>query len=128
MILMCHGRNSLKQFIRGKRFGYKLWTLCGREGYISSVYCSKTPDANNDTPLGFVDLLKSFGEQSFRATGTLRKKRINRECPLKESMSMRKKETGTPDFPFDENSDIFLVRWNENNHCYHKFQHFKTIL
>ncbi|GFY78091.1 piggyBac transposable element-derived protein 3 [Trichonephila inaurata madagascariensis] len=75
-----------------------------------------------------VDLLKSFGEQSFRATGTLRKKRINRECPLKEPMSMRKKETGTPDFPFDENSDIFLVRWNENNHCYHKFQHFKTIL
>ncbi|KFM62613.1 PiggyBac transposable element-derived protein 3, partial [Stegodyphus mimosarum] len=59
-----------------------------------------------------IDLLKSLCEQGFRATGTIRENRINHECPLEESKSMRKKERGTSDFAFDE---IFLVRWNDNS-------------
>ncbi|XP_035223544.1 piggyBac transposable element-derived protein 3-like [Stegodyphus dumicola] len=83
MIVIYYGRNSLKQFIRGKP--------------------TRT------------DLLKSLGEQGFRATGTIRENRINHECPLEESKSMRKKERGTSDFAFDEKSEIFLVRWNDNS-------------
>ncbi|GFY74422.1 piggyBac transposable element-derived protein 3 [Trichonephila inaurata madagascariensis] len=37
-----------------------------------------------------IDLLKSLGEQGSRATGTIRENRINHECPLEESKSMRK--------------------------------------
>ncbi|GFY50964.1 piggyBac transposable element-derived protein 3 [Trichonephila inaurata madagascariensis] len=53
------------------------------------------------------DLLKSLGEESFRATGTIRESRINHEYPLEESM--RKKESGSSDIAFDQNSEIFLV-------------------
>ncbi|GFY43372.1 putative piggybac transposable element-derived, partial [Trichonephila inaurata madagascariensis] len=140
---MYYGRNRLKQLIRGKPicFGYKLWALCGTERYCYnfSLYCGKESDARNDTPLGTqvvmkltenfvnpssyilyfdnfftsIDLLKSLGEQGFRATGAIQENRINHECPLEEFKSMRKKERGTFDFAFDENSEIFLVRWND---------------
>lgn len=145
MIIMYYGRNSLKQFIRGKpiRFGYKLWALCGSEGYCYnfSLYCGKEFHARKDTPLGTrvvmklienignpsgytlyfdnfftsIDLLKSLGEEGYRATGTIRENRINRECPLEEPKSMRKKERGTCDFAYDKNSEILLVRWNDNS-------------
>ncbi|GFY52932.1 piggyBac transposable element-derived protein 3 [Trichonephila inaurata madagascariensis] len=62
-----------------------------------------------------IDHLKSLGEQSFRATGTIRENWINHECHLEESKSMRKKERGTSDFASDENSAIFLSRWNDNS-------------
>ncbi|XP_035230393.1 piggyBac transposable element-derived protein 3-like [Stegodyphus dumicola] len=131
MIIMYYGRNSLKRFIRGKpiRFGYKLWALCGSEGncYNFSLYCGKEFDARNDTSLGTrfvmkltqnivnpssytlyfdnfftsIYLLKSLGEQGFRAAVTIRENRIYHEFPLEESKSMRKKERGTSDFAFD---------------------------
>ncbi|XP_035211459.1 piggyBac transposable element-derived protein 2-like [Stegodyphus dumicola] len=53
--------------------------------------------------------------EGFRATGTIRENRTNHECPLEESKSMQKKERGTSDFAFDEKSEIFLVRWNDNS-------------
>ncbi|XP_035222613.1 piggyBac transposable element-derived protein 3-like [Stegodyphus dumicola] len=145
MIVMYYSRNSLKQFILDKpiRFGYKRWALCGSEGYCYnfSLYCSKESDARNDTPLGrrfvmkltqnivnpssytlyfdnfftSIYLLKSLGKQGFRATVTIRENRINHEFPLEESKSMRKKERGTSDFAFDEEFEIFLVRWNDNS-------------
>ncbi|XP_035228558.1 piggyBac transposable element-derived protein 2-like [Stegodyphus dumicola] len=105
------------------------------------VRFDKESDARNDTPLGTrfvmklaqnimnpssytlyfdnfftsIYLLKSLGEQGFRATVTIRENRINHEFPLEESMSMRKKKRGTSDFAFDEKSEIFLVRWNDNS-------------
>ncbi|XP_035216183.1 piggyBac transposable element-derived protein 3-like [Stegodyphus dumicola] len=60
-------------------------------------------------------LLKSLSEQGFRTTVTIRDNRINYEFLLEESKSMRKKERGTSDFAFDEKSEIFLVRWNDNS-------------
>ncbi|XP_069670940.1 piggyBac transposable element-derived protein 3-like isoform X1 [Periplaneta americana] len=45
MIVKYYGHNSLKQLIRGKpiRFGYKLWALCGSNGYCYKfdLYCGK---------------------------------------------------------------------------------------
>ncbi|GFS99267.1 hypothetical protein TNCV_1600941 [Trichonephila clavipes] len=42
--------------------------------------------------------------KGFRATGTIRENRINHEFPLEESKSMQKKERGTSNFAFNENS------------------------
>ncbi|KAF2362391.1 PiggyBac transposable element-derived protein, partial [Trinorchestia longiramus] len=65
MMVKYYGRNSLKQFIRGKpiRFGYKLWALCGPSGYCYNfdLYCGKQASANRTSfPLGFrvvIDML-----------------------------------------------------------------------
>ena len=49
------GRHSAKMFIRGKpiRFGYKLWSLCGSDGYPYhlQVYKGKAATSSNE-PLG----------------------------------------------------------------------------
>ncbi|XP_035231948.1 piggyBac transposable element-derived protein 2-like, partial [Stegodyphus dumicola] len=60
-------------------------------------------------------LLKSLGEQGFRATVTIRENRINHDFHLEESKSLWKKERGASDFAVDEKSEIFLVRWNDNS-------------
>ena len=51
------GHNSCKMFIRGKPipFGYKLWCLCGSNGYPYklSIYTGKDPNsAESSAPLG----------------------------------------------------------------------------
>ena len=58
MMVKYYGRNSLKQFIRGKpiRFGYKLWALCGSSGYCYNfnLYCGKQEsETQKNVPLGF---------------------------------------------------------------------------
>ncbi|GFU61076.1 piggyBac transposable element-derived protein 3 [Trichonephila clavipes] len=62
-----------------------------------------------------IDLLKSLVELGFPAIGTIRENRIYHECPIEESNSKRKKERYPSDFAFGENSDIFLVQWNDNS-------------
>ncbi|GFY45110.1 zinc finger protein [Trichonephila inaurata madagascariensis] len=119
---MYYGMNNLKQFIRSKpiRFGFKLWALSGNEGYCYNfyLYCVKKSHARNDTHLGTlvvmkltenivnpfsnilyldnfftsIDLLENLGEQGSRTTGTIPENRINVECPLEGSKSMRQKE------------------------------------
>lgn len=55
MIVKYYGRNSLKQFIRGKpiRFGYKLWAVCGVSGYCYNfdLYCGKSSKNEDDDGL-----------------------------------------------------------------------------
>jgi len=50
------GRYSIKMFIRGKpiRFGYKLWALCGADGYPYKlmIYTGRDQEANHTDPLG----------------------------------------------------------------------------
>lgn len=50
MIVKYFGRHGLKQFIRGKpiRFGYKLWALCGSNGYCFKfdLYCGAETSTN----------------------------------------------------------------------------------
>ncbi|XP_035229166.1 piggyBac transposable element-derived protein 3-like [Stegodyphus dumicola] len=73
------------------------------------------PSTSSSVSTTNIYLLESLGEQGFRATATIRENRLNHEFPLEESKSMRKKERGTSDFAFDEKSEIFLVRWNDNS-------------
>ena len=51
-----YGRNSIKQFIRGKkpiRFGYKAWALCGSDGYPYHIKIYTGMDTSTDRqPLG----------------------------------------------------------------------------
>lgn len=56
MTVRYYGHNSLKQFIHAKpiRFGYKLWAMCGDDGYCYnfSLYCGKyTTTAATADPL-----------------------------------------------------------------------------
>ncbi|GFW58568.1 piggyBac transposable element-derived protein 3 [Trichonephila clavipes] len=67
-----------------------------------------------------IDLLKSLGEQGFRATGTsglsnFMRKLDKPRVSVQESKSMWKKGRFTSNFAFDENSEIFLVRRNDNS-------------
>ena len=58
MIVKYYGRNSLKQFMRGKpiRFGYKLWAACGVSGYCYNfdLYCGKKGSRNDDNDDGLL--------------------------------------------------------------------------
>ncbi|GFV07499.1 piggyBac transposable element-derived protein 3 [Trichonephila clavipes] len=71
----------------------------------------------NDVPVCLIDLLKNLDEQGFRATVTIRENWINHEeeSVVEESKSLRKKGRVTSDFAFDENSEIFFVRRNDNS-------------
>jgi len=49
-----YGKNSMKQFIRGKpiRFGFKLWALCSSDGYPYHVDIYRGKDSEAVGPLG----------------------------------------------------------------------------
>ncbi|GFQ97406.1 piggyBac transposable element-derived protein 3 [Trichonephila clavata] len=87
---------SVQRFLKSEEALELLNSLDSDESDVEIVLC--------------INLLKSLGEQGFRATGTIRENRIIHECPLEESKSMRKKERGSSDFAFDENSEIFVMR------------------
>ncbi|XP_028658906.1 piggyBac transposable element-derived protein 2-like [Erpetoichthys calabaricus] len=144
MIVKYYGRNSLKQFIKGKpiRFGYKYWAICSSEGYCYtfSLYCGKETTAT-DVPLGSrvvlnavqhiadpssyalyfdnfftnMDLLSQLADRGFRATATIRENRINRTCPMKSSKEMKKSDRGASEYVYDRTSEVLLVRWHDNN-------------
>ena len=144
MIVRYYGHNSLKQFIRGKpiRFGYKLWAVCGSDGfcYKFDLYCGKEERAElRDQPLGtrvvldmlsvvsdpsghevFFDnfftsrtLLSRLKEQGIRATGTVRENRLDK-CPVTPRKEMEKSRRGSYQQRFDRTSEVLLVRWHDN--------------
>ena len=57
------GKHSAKMYIRGIkaiRFGYKLWSLCGNNGfpYQLNIYTGKDSSGQLDEPLGQQVVLK----------------------------------------------------------------------
>lgn len=145
MMVKYYGRNSLKQFIRGKpvRFGYKLWALCGPSGYCYNfdLYCGKqVPEDKTTVPLGFrvvndmLSIMKNPEQHSvyfdnfFSSVPLflyLRDKNIaatgtmrkNRisKCPLMEDAALKKNGKGSFDFRFEEAEEILIVKWNDNS-------------
>ena len=145
MIVRYYGHHTLKQFIKAKpiRFGYKLWALCGNDGYCYnfSLYCGKESNSSetDKLPLGtkvvlnllsIVDdpnshciyfdnfftshaLLKKLKEMQFRASGTIRENRTEK-CPLMDDKKMSKKERGFYDSKFDKTNEILAVKWKDN--------------
>ena len=144
MIVRYYGHNSLKQFIRGKpiRFGFKLWAICGSDGYCHKfdLYCGKEqrPDLR-DQPLGsrvVLDMISVISDprghelffdnlftsrtlrdelksRGIRATGTVRENRLD-NCPVSSAKELGKAKRGSYEQRFDRTSEVLLVRWNNN--------------
>ena len=139
------GRNGLKQHIHGKpiRFGYKVWCLCTRTGYLAQAIPyqgSTTGYSNPEFGMGgsvVLDLISELpSEVEYRlffdnlftsippidhlkqsnigATGTIRVNRTDK-TPLLDLSCMKKKTRGTYCQAKDEDSGCILVRWNDNS-------------
>lgn len=143
MIVRYYGHHPLKQFIRAKpiRFGYKLWAMCGNDGYCFnfSLYCGKDQADISMDSLGTrvvtkmlavvedpkscyvyfdnfftsLTLLCRLKDLGFRATGTIRENRTQK-CPLKSTKELEKNGRGSYDYQFDQKNKIFAVKWNDN--------------
>lgn len=143
MLVRYFGHHPLKQFIKGKpiRFGYKMWSLCGSDGYCYKfqLYCGKETGPKKDLPLGtrvvtemleavdtptdhsiYFDnlftsrqLMVTLAEEGYRATGTVQERRTA-HCPLPESKVMAKTDRGTFETWFDTSEEIAVTRWNDN--------------
>ena len=156
MIVKYYGHHTLKQFIRGKpiRFGYKLWALCGSNGYCFNfdLYCGKeTTNKNSDLGVGsrvvlnmlectehpqghtvyfdnyFTsrDLLLHLRSIGYRATGTVRENRTDK-CPLQTTKELEKMPRGSYDYAFDTSGEILFVKWNDNK-CVSIGTNFDTV-
>ena len=139
------GRNGLKQHIHGKpiRFGYKVWCLCTRTGYLAQAIPfqgSTTGYSNPEFGMGgsvVLDLISELpSEVEYRlffdnlftsippidhlkqsnigATGTIRVNRTDK-TPLLDLSCMKKKARCTYCQAKDEDSGCILVRWNDNS-------------
>ena len=140
------GRHSAKMFIRGKpiRFGYKIWSLCGEDGYPYhlKIYTGKEPGQQPD-PLGtrvvnhmvsvieeksdvkshqlFFDnffssygLLKCLREKNVRAVGTIRENRTAGASKLMES-AKDLKTAGRGKFDYRSDGKVYICKWNDNS-------------
>ena len=140
-----YGRHSAKMFIRGKpiRFGYKIWALCGKDGYPYKLKLYKGKEYNQTKlPLGtrivndmmstiescsaftkhevYFDnfftshsLLKSLAEQNIRATGTVRENRTAGATKSMKSNAYMKKAE-RGDFDFRCDGEVYVCKWNDN--------------
>lgn len=133
------GLHSARQYIKGKpvKFGYKMWMMCGSDGYPYNfeIYCGK--EANRDGPLGShvvktlltpvsnkdqhvvffdnfftsYDLLRTLAADNIRACGTIRENRTGR-CPLPSNKDWKKKPRGSYDFRSE--GTVLCVKWQDN--------------
>ena len=140
------GRHSCKMFIRNKpiRFGYKLWALCGSDGYPYhvSIYTGKSNDATAG-PLGMrvvqsmVDVVKMhsdseihelycdnfftsyelmnvLAEQKMKAIGTVRENRTKGACKAMISNKEMKK-AARGSYDYRCDGRVYVCKWNDNN-------------
>ena len=139
-----YGRHSCKMFIRNKpiRFGYKLWALCGNDGfpYHVQIYTGKSEDKS---PLGqrvvqtMVDVVKTaskperhelycdnfftsyellcnLADQKMKAIGTVRENRLKgANRAMKTKKDMKKTNRGSFDYRCD--GKVFVCQWNDNS-------------
>ena len=139
------GHHSCKMFIRSKpiRFGYKIWCLCGSDGYPYhfTIYTGK--GENSSGPLGsravnekvdvitehsdslkhelFFDnfftsynLLTDLAAKNVKAIGTVRENRtLGASSKMKSLKEMKKSDRET----FNSCSDgvVYFCKWNDNS-------------
>ncbi|XP_044729481.1 piggyBac transposable element-derived protein 3-like [Chrysoperla carnea] len=139
------GKHGTKQHIHGKpiRFGYKIWSLCTRLGYLiygEPYQGAKTGNTNPNLGVGgsvvtnlisklppgdhysfYTDnfftslrLLDEVSQMGHDITGTLRANRVE-DAPLKDVKEMKKTARGSFHQITDVLSNTTLVRYNDNN-------------
>ncbi|GBP77297.1 PiggyBac transposable element-derived protein 3 [Eumeta japonica] len=139
------GKHGTKQHIHGKpiRFGYKIWSLCTRLGYLiygEPYQGAKTGNTNPNLGVGgsvvtnlifklptaahysfYTDnfftslrLLDDVSQMGHDITGTLRANRTE-GAPLKDIKEMKKTARGSFHQITDVSSNSTLVRYNDNN-------------
>ena len=137
------GRHSSKQFIRGKpiRFGFKVWCLNTRLGYLLQCDPYQGKDSYLDRQFGlggsvvrfllsklpklnycvYIDnyftslrLLDQLRRDNVAAVGTIRANRIE-NCPVKDVQLMKKVERGNYDQRTDKSTGTTVVRWQDNS-------------
>lgn len=142
-MLPYYGRHGMKQFIRSKpiRFEYKIWCFNTPQSYCvqfepyQGASNTKIPDVGlggsvildlvSELPPAKYQLyfdnffispkiLDRLREKGFRATGTIRKNRLEK-CPLSTPEEMKRQSRGMYDFRHDKNSGILVVRWHDNS-------------
>lgn len=158
MIVRYYGHHPIKQFIKAKpiRFGFKLWALCGDNGYCYnfSLYCGKEPtDQSNEpkAPLGtrvvtnMLEVIENPKRHkvyfdnfftSYNLLCDLKQRgfcatgtvRENRtaKCPTLSSKILEKKPRGSYDWQFDHNNKILVCKWNDNK-CVSLATNYDTI-
>lgn len=139
-----YGRHSAKQYIHGKpiKFGYKMWVLATRLGYVVSFYPYQGA-GTTDKELGLGGsvvtnlikhlpntegsayhvvfdnlftsprLLRLLADQGVAATGTLRPNRCE-GAPLRSNDVMKKEPRGAYDVVFDRKAKVSVVRWHDS--------------
>lgn len=134
------GRNSLKQYIRGKpvKFGMKLWVLASSDGFPFDfdVYTGKEDNVEKglvgerivmnfakkieckthhclytDNFFTSANLLSLTSSIGLRHTGTVRPNRIG-GCPLTDTKNFKKQTRGTYEMFGDD--ELVAVQWNDS--------------
>ena len=137
-----YGRNTMKQYIRGKpiRFGYKMWCMNTPLGYC--VQCEPYQGAGvTDAEVGLggsvildliselpgvscdlyfdnfftsLKLINMLSSKNIRATGTVRPNRVEK-CPLVAPEVLKKQKRGTFDYLYDQSSDVLVTQKHTSN-------------
>lgn len=140
------GRHSCKMFIRGKpiRFGYKIWCLCGNDGYPYhlKIYQGKETNAMKQ-PLGTrvvmekvdiiackssvtchqlyfdnfftsYDLMTELANRKMKATGTVRE---NRTAGATKAITSTKdlQKKGRGTYDYCSDGKVYVAKWNDNS-------------
>ena len=138
-----YGKHGAKMFIRGKpiRFGYKIWALCGSNGYPYHLQIYQGKEAGRPSqPLGsrvindLVDVVLENSSPSFHrfyfdnffssyglldqlrtrevlATGTIRENRTSGAAALMQKIS-KKTDRGVYDYRSD--GKVLTCKWSDN--------------
>ena len=140
-----YGRNGLKQHIYGKpiRFGYKVWCLCTRTGYLAQAipYQDRSTGYSNprfgmggffvldliselpshveyrlffDNLFTSMLLINHLKQANIGATGTIRVNRTGK-TPLTDCRKMAKEARGKYCHVKDKDPSCILVWWNDNS-------------
>ncbi|KAL3228233.1 hypothetical protein MRX96_048684 [Rhipicephalus microplus] len=144
MIAPFKGRHSLKVYMNKKprKWGYKVWTLAGRSGYVYKIelygdnLVIDPTDLSNDIGesgkvvvrlsegckgkeifcdnfFASADLLVEMKRRGLGCTATMRNGRIGR-CPLKTEKCLKGEGCGSFDFRSEKDSGIIICHWHDN--------------
>ena len=137
------GRHGAKQFLRSKpiRFGYKMWCLCNRFGYLiqcdpyqgacgtydkelgvgASVVLDMVSELPPDVPfkiygdhfISSVKFAEILKSKRIGYTGTVKLNRTEKAL-LIDLKEMAKRPRGSFDFCLEQGEGIALTTWNDN--------------